>query len=167
MSNRITVCAALALAALASAAPVWAMQNEPVDFLGMKWGTALEPMRAELRVITEDGDAAHFRRISDRPYFAGIEVRRISYYFYKGQFTSGTFLTVGTNDFKTMVNHLTDRHGPAKTINPRHRVYAWEGEHTGITLSCDISISCYTEIYDRALRLKELSDSEPAAKVSD
>lgn len=153
----------IALLTLFAAGAAQAMQNEPEDFLGVRWGAALESLRADLRVITEDGDAAHFRRPTDRPFFAGIEVRRISYYFYQGSFTSGTFLTVGSNDFKTIVSHLTDRHGPAKTVNARHRVYAWEGERTGITVSCDISISCYTEIYDRALRLKELGAAAPAA----
>lgn len=157
----------LVMLALSASPAVHAMQNEPADFLGVVWGTPLDSVRGELRVISEDGAAAHFRRPADRPFFAGIEVRRISYYFYEGSFTSGTFLTVGTNDLKTMVNHLTDRHGPPKTVNPRHRVYAWEGERTGITVSCDITVSCYTEVYDRDLRLKELSASDPAAKGDD
>lgn len=147
--------------ALGLASSAMAMQNEPSDFQGIAWGTPLEKLRPELKVITEDGDAAHFRRPSDRPFYAGIEVRRISYYFYQGTFSSGTFLTVGTNDFKTIVAHLTQRFGEPKTVNARHRVYAWEGERTGITLSCDITISCYTEIYDRALRLKELAQAKP------
>lgn len=157
---------AIALA-LFSALPAGAMQNEPADFLGVTWGTPLEGMRPNLRVITEEGDSAHFRRPTDRPFFAGIEVRRISYYFYQGSFTAGTFLSVGTNDFKTIIAHLTQRHGPPTTAHARHRVYAWEGERTGITVSCDISISCYTEVYDRALRLKELASAQPAAKDAD
>lgn len=163
---RHAVKSVLALA-LCAAVPAGAMQNEPADFLGVAWGTPLEGMRPNLRVITEEGDAAHFRRPTDRPFFAGIEVRRISYYFYQGSFTSGTFLSVGTNDFKTIIAHLTQRHGPPTTAHARHRVYAWEGERTGITVSCDITISCYTEVFDRALRLKELATAQPAAKDAD
>lgn len=131
------------------------MQNEPTDFLGIAWGRALSEVRADLKPISEEGDSGHYRRLADRPFYAGIEVRRISYYFYQGQFTSGTFLTVGSNDLKTIVSHLTDRYGAPKVVNPRHRVYAWEGARMGITVSCDITISCYTEFYDIALRLKE------------
>lgn len=141
-----------------------AMQNEPEDFLGIPWGTSLDKHRSELRLITESQDSAHYRRLTDRPFFAGIEVRRISYYFYKGSFTSGTFLTVGTNDLNAVLSHLNSKYGPPQSARPRHRVYFWEGERTGITLSCDISISCYTEFYDRALRSAENGASEPDAK---
>ena len=137
----------------------YGMQNEPSNFLGVEWGASIEKYRADLKTIVEDEHSGHYRRVSDRPFFAGLEVRRISYYFYKGRFTSGTFLTVGTNDFNRVVAHLTDRHGPPQTVNPRHRVYAWEGEHTGATISCDITISCYTEFYDKALRVQEIAAS--------
>ncbi|MSQ58078.1 MAG: hypothetical protein EXR36_00075 [Betaproteobacteria bacterium] len=136
-----------------------AMQNEPRDFLGMEWGAPIETYRASLKVITEDENSGYYRRVSDRPYFAGIEVRRISYYFHKGRFVAGTFLSVGTNDFNRIVAHLTQRHGPPQSVHTRHRVYAWEGEHAGVTISCDITISCYTEFFDKALRLQELEGS--------
>ncbi len=146
---------------LAIGCPVmsYGMQNEPSDFLGVEWGASIEKYRAELKTIVEDEHSGHYRRMTDRPFFAGLEVRRISYYFYKGGFTSGTFLTVGTNDFNRVVAHLTERYGPPQTVNPRHRVYAWEGERAGVTVSCDISISCYTEFYDKAKRLEEMAAS--------
>ncbi|MFN0314396.1 MAG: hypothetical protein ACKVQA_05090 [Burkholderiales bacterium] len=137
----------------------YAMQNEPRDFLGVEWGAPIEKYRTDLKTIIEDENSGHYRRLSDRPFFAGLEVRRISYYFYKGRFIAGTFLTVGSNDLNRIIAHLTDRHGPPQSAHTRHRVYAWEGQHAGVTISCDITISCYTEFYDRALRLQELEAS--------
>lgn len=166
MTKRFIAKAMLVIAACTPLAAL-AMQNEPEDFLGVVWGAAFEKHRADLRLITQNPDSAHYRRLSDRPFFAGIEVRRISYYFYKDSFTSGTFLTVGTTDLNAVLAYLNNKFGPPAVAKPRHRVYAWEGERIGITVSCDITISCYTEFYDRALRLAEIAASEPDAKRDD
>jgi hypothetical protein len=141
-----------ALVVVSSPALAYAMQNEPGEFLGIEWGASIDKYRGDLKLLMEDGDSGHYSRLSDRPFFAGVEVRRISYYFYKGRFTSGTYTTVGSTEFKNIVSYLTSRHGEPKTSRPRQRVYVWEGEHTGVIVSCDISISCYTEFYDKALR---------------
>jgi hypothetical protein len=61
------------------------------------------------------------------------------------------YLTVGMNELKGILSHLTSRHGEPSTSNPRHRIYGWEGERSGVTVSCDIS-NCYTEFYDKTLR---------------
>ena len=137
------------------------MQNEPADFLGIEWGASLENHRGTLQTITEAGDSGHFRRLSDRPFFAGIEVRRISYHFYKGEFVSGAYLSVGINELKSILAHLTARYGEPARANNRHKIYEWEGDRRGITVSCDITISCFTEFYDKALRDRE--NAEEAA----
>jgi|APDOM4702015118_1054815.scaffolds.fasta_scaffold140450_1 hypothetical protein len=147
-----------ALIAVGSPAIGNAMQNEPEDFLGIEWGAPLENYRGALRLITEAGESGHYRRLSDRPFFAGVEVRRISYHFYKGSFVSGSYLSVGTNELKSIIAHLTTRHGEPKTANARHRVYEWEGDRRGVTVSCDITISCFTEFYDKKLRERELAE---------
>ena len=141
-----------ALIAVAYPAIAHAMQNEPADFQGIQWGASLEDYRSTLRPINETGDSGHFRRQSDRPFFAGTEVRRISYHFYKGRFVSGSYLSVGTTDLKRILAHLTERHGEPQKANNRHKIYEWEGEQRGVIVSCDISISCFTEFYDKELR---------------
>jgi hypothetical protein len=155
------------LGAVLAAQGAHAMQNEPGDFLGLEWGAALEPRAMDFKPITVDANSGHYRRSADRPIYAGMEVRRISYYFYKGRFSSGTFLTVGTTDLKNIIAHLTERYGAPVTVNARHRVYAWEGDKAGITVSCDITISCYTEFYDKALRLEELAAQPKDANAKD
>ena len=139
-----------------------AMQNEPVDFLGIEWGAPLDTHRSTLRAITETGDSGHYRRLSDRPFFAGIEVRRISYHFHQGQFVSGAYVSVGTNELKSILAYLTARHGEPARTNNRHKIYEWEGDRRGITVSCDISISCFTEFYDKALRERGLAEQSNA-----
>jgi hypothetical protein len=145
--------------ALAGAVPALAapMANEPNGFLGIDWGASIDQHRSALKALREDGDFGHYRRPSDRPFFAGIEVRRISYHFYKGRFVGGTYTTTGSTEFKSIVSYLTERHGEPTRSHPRQRVYVWEGERSAVSVSCDISISCYTEYYDRALR--EQADS--------
>jgi hypothetical protein len=56
-----------------------AMQNEPEEFLGIEWGASIDKYRGDLKPLKEDGYSGHYRRASDRPFFAGIEVRRISF----------------------------------------------------------------------------------------
>ncbi|MFN0040669.1 MAG: hypothetical protein ACKVP2_14250, partial [Burkholderiales bacterium] len=151
-----------ALIAVVLPATANAMQNEPADFLGIEWGASLETHRSTLRAITETGDSGYFRRLSDRPFFAGIEVRRISYHFHKGSFVSGAYVSVGTNELKSILAHLTARHGEPARANNRHKIYEWEGDRRGITVSCDISISCHTEFYDKTLREQELAEQSNA-----
>ncbi len=153
-----------AIAIVCGAPAAVAMDNEPSDFFGIEWGAPIDKYRPELKALTEDEQSGHYRRLADRPYFAGVEVRRISYHFYKGDFVSGTILTVGSNDLNRILSHLKDRHGAATTSNPRHRVHAWEGERAGVTVSCDMAISCYTEFYDKALRLQEIAATSKDAK---
>jgi hypothetical protein len=129
-----------------------AMQNEPGEFLGIEWGAPIDKYRGDLKPLKVDGDSGYYSRLSDRPFFAGIEVRRISYYFYQGKFTSGTYTTVGTNELKNILSYLTSRYGEPKEIYPTFRVYVWKGERSGVIVSCDVSMSCYTEFHDNALR---------------
>jgi len=129
-----------------------AMDNEPSEFLGIQYGASIDKYQNDLKQIAEDGDSSHYRRLTDRPFFGGVEVRRISYQFYKGSFASGMYVTVGARDLKSILAHLTSHYGEPNTTNPRHRIYAWEGEHSGVIVSCDISTTCYTEFFDKALR---------------
>lgn len=141
-----------ALVVVSSPVVANAMQNEPGEFLGIEWGAPIDQYRGDLKPLKEDRDSGHYRRLSDRPFFAGIEVRRISYYFYKGSFTSGSYTTVGSNELKNILSYLTRRHGEPKKTYSTFRVYIWDGERSGVIVSCDVSISCYTEFYDKALR---------------
>lgn len=143
-----------------------AMQNEPTEFRGMEWGAPIEKYTGELTVLSGDGVQAHYRRAADPSAYAQIDVRRISYRFYKGQFSAGMLVLVGTTNLKAMLEHLTRRYGEPDTANSRHRIYAWEGERAGIVLSCDISISCYVEFFGRELRKLELAEQgTPADKL--
>jgi hypothetical protein len=129
-----------------------AMDNEPSEFLGIQYGASIDQYRGDLKAIADDGESSHYRRVSDRPFFGGVEVRRITYQFYKGSFTSGMYVTIGARDLNSILAHLISHYGEPNSSNPRHRIYAWEGERSGVIVSCDISTTCYTEFYDKALR---------------
>ncbi|MEO6023483.1 MAG: hypothetical protein ABIP64_10255 [Burkholderiales bacterium] len=135
-----------------------AMQNEPRDFNGLVWGSSLDDHKASLRLVSADEHLAHYRRQSDAAVFGGVDAWRISYKFYHNRFSGGTVIFVGTRNLNAMLAHLNATYGPAQSVNPRHKIYVWEGERASIMLSCDISISCYVEFFDNALRESELAD---------
>jgi hypothetical protein len=135
-----------------------AMQNEPTDFRGIPWGATLSEYQRDLILLTGDEQLAHYRRASDPPSFANVEVRRISYRFYKSRFSGGAVLLVGASNLKSMLAYLTQYYGPPESVNDRHRVYTWSGNRVGVTVSCDITISCYVEYYDKDLREVELAE---------
>ncbi len=153
MKFRRRIGLALALAAL----PAWSegMRNEPGDFFGIAWGASESEHKGALVTISEDGATAHYRRASDRLSYAGVDARRITYRFYKGQFSGGTVLTVGTREKNAVIAHLTERYGAPEVISSRHPIYRWTGERAGIMFSCDISGGCYSEFYDRTLKQQE------------
>jgi hypothetical protein len=132
-----------------------AMQNEPKDFLGIAWGAPIADHEKDLKLVIDGDTTQHYKRPSDRMSFGGIEPRRITYSFHKGKFSGGNILTVGTTDLNAMLSLLTTRYGEPDEVNKRHRVYSWVGERVGIIVSCDISIGCYTEFFDKALRESE------------
>jgi hypothetical protein len=138
------------------------MQNEPRDFRGIEWGAPLEPHKSELVLLMEDEGLAHYRRAADSMVYANVDARRVSYRFYKNRFSAGMILTVGSTNLKSVVDYLTETYGPPETVNLRHRVYNWVGERAGITVSCDITISCYVEFYGREMRELELAEQRPA-----
>ena len=135
-----------------------AMQNEPRDFNGLVWGSSIDDHKASLTLVSADEHLAHYRRTSVAAVFGGVDAWRISYKFYKNRFSGGTVIFVGTRNLSSMLAHLNSAYGPAQSANPRHHIYVWEGERASVMLSCDISISCYVEFFDNALRESELAE---------
>src|SRR5262249_48098120 len=101
------------------------MLNEPTEFRGFEWGAPIDSHKSELTLIGGNDETAHYRRSSDALTFGNIDVRRISYRFYKNRFSAGTILTVGSTNFKAILAYLTATDGPPETISERHRVYNW------------------------------------------
>jgi hypothetical protein len=141
-----------------AASAALAMQNEPRDFRGVPWGASLEEYKQGLTMIGGDQVLAHYRRDSDASAYGGVDTWRVSYRFYKNRFSGATIIIVGTSNLKSMLGYLTHTFGPAETVHAGHRIYAWTGEHAGITVSCDISMSCYVEFYDKEIRELELAE---------
>jgi hypothetical protein len=134
------------------------MKNEPGDFRGVPWGAPFETHGQSLTLLTGDEQTANYRRDSDSKTFASVDAWRISYRFYKQRFSSGIVVIVGTSNLKSVLEYLTQTYGPPEAVNPRHRIYEWQGERSGISLSCDISISCYVEFYGKEMRALELAE---------
>jgi hypothetical protein len=153
-TRAITLCFVCLLAAGGASA----MQNEPRDFQGVPWGAPLEEHKQGLSLLTGDDQMAHYRRASDAAAYANVAAWRISYRFYKNRFSGGIVVIVGASNLKSMLEYLTQTYGPPAAVNPRHRVYTWTGEHAGIGVSCDISISCYVEFYGKEMRELELAE---------
>jgi len=135
-----------------------AMQNEPRDFKGVPWGAPLEDHKQSLSLMGGDDVFAHYRRAADANTYANVAAWRISYRFYKNRFSSATVTIVGTSNFDSMMSYLTKNYGQPEAVSPRHRIYRWEGEHSGIMTSCDISMSCYIEFYGTQMRELEVAE---------
>jgi hypothetical protein len=146
------------------------MQNEPKDFMGIAWGAPLDGQKDVLTAIGQGGEVAYYRRASDKLTLGGVDARRITYHFFKGQFAGGTILTVGSSNKQAVVSYLTEKYGPPERLGQHHPVYSWTGERVGILFSCDISSSCYCEFFDKELKkLEEATQggSETPAKDDD
>jgi hypothetical protein len=139
-----------------------AMQNEPRDFNGVPWGAAIDDHKQALVLVSGDDNFAHYRRAAGANTFAGIDAWRISYRFYKKRFSSATVTIVGINNFNSMLAHLTKTYGDPNSVNPRHRIYVWDGANAGVMTSCDISLSCYVEFYGKAMRDLEVAEQGDA-----
>ena len=72
----------LLAASLILSPPVFAFQNEPDGFRGIKWGTNISEL-SEMGLIEDDGESKFYVRKNDKMQIGDADLERIAYVFYK------------------------------------------------------------------------------------
>ncbi len=66
----------------------FAFQNEPDNFLGIKWGTNISELSDMILQATEDDNHKVYSRKNDKKMIGEAKITIIGYFFYKDRFSS-------------------------------------------------------------------------------
>lgn len=118
----ISVCVAI---------PVFAFQNEPDGFRGIKWGTNISELR-EMSLSEDRGDSKFYLRKVDKLKIGDADIDRISYGFYKGRFNNLFIIYKGSLNFTKLKDILFAQYGKGSKPNRFMEQYYWVGETVSI-----------------------------------
>jgi hypothetical protein len=106
--------------------PVFAFQNEPDGFRGIKWGTNIRELNDML--VAESGkDTVYYIRKNDTLKIGDADIDQISYGFYKNRFYVVLVEYNGFLNFTKLKTILFDQYGKPDQPNQLMDKYFWTG----------------------------------------
>jgi len=156
---------AILLAALLSAAPSFAFDNEPSGFRGVDWGTPLGAVRGKVKLVFNraiEADIAEYRSQADLRV-AGVPLLFNFYRFYRGRLSEGIMFT----DFSQRANLeqvLTARFGTPQDKAGRQVV--WAGKTTIVVLTCGSWEKACSATFQSVALAEEVSKNRAATAKS-
>lgn len=150
-------------AALASNVRGADMTNEPTNFRGLGWSSALPRDDATgLKLIRREGDVAYYTKPGEKLTLGQADAIKIAYRFYKGKFSAGVVQTYGTDNKKTLIEALHGQHGASTKPYKRIEQYRWEGREVNIVLTCEVTSYCAAEFVSVTTGKLEAADTGSA-----
>ena len=130
---------------------LFAFQNEPKEFRGIKWGSSAE-VQKDLFLHKKDGNVSIYNRKSDKLQIGDVKgLKGILYFFYKGKFfkviisfeEKGSFenCTKLTEVFENLYGSSSgreDQNGDFLIDKPIIKNRLWEGKTVNVATSCMI-----------------------------
>lgn len=158
----ITAATATVCAALASNVRGADMTNEPTDFRGLGWSSALPRDDAGLKLVRREGDVTYYTKPGEKLALGQADAIKIAYRFYKDRFSAGVVQTYGTDNKKTLIEALHGQHGASTKPYKRIEQYRWEGREVNIVLTCEVTSYCAAEFVSVATGKMEAADTGSA-----
>ena len=112
--------------------PVFAFQNEPDGFRGIKWGTNISEL-PEMSLSEDRGDSKFYLRKGDKLKIGDADIDRISYGFYKGRFNKLFIIYKGSLNFTKLKDIFFAQYGQGSKPNRFMEQYYWVGETVSIS----------------------------------
>ena len=146
---------------------LFAFQNEPDGFRGVKWGSDVSSLRMMqfIRDVTTDfGGISIYRNIDDEMKIGEATVQEIKYYFWRNKFfkitTSANDQMNALNLYRACMDNFGDR------VDIYHDTYTWTGKTTTVQLSG--AFDAYSQIVikstDLARKLQVLEEQKYKGK---
>ena len=114
--------------------------SEPEGFRGIKWGTDLSSLGKvaeslkEIRTDLSFGGVDIYLRRGDELTLDGVDLERIEYLFWRGQFCGVRLYAKGYSDFLALKEAMFARFGPGYQSNKFIERYIWLGKITSLFL---------------------------------
>ena len=110
--------APLALTLSIAAAKAADPQKQPADFRGVAWGAPAASL-PDLKVVDREGDIIHYERPGEKKELGGIELRNVTYSFYKDKFYHAEIGYEGQGAFEALQNGLVAKYGPPDNVRQK------------------------------------------------
>lgn len=118
-------------------ASVFAYENEPDDFRGIKWGTRIEEL-PDMELALDGGKLKAYTRKRDKMMLEEAEVNSVHYIFYKEQFYCVHIDFEGFSNFNKIRDVFFSIYGKPEGRQVHYRHFSWAGEKASITLDYDV-----------------------------
>ena len=123
----------LLAASLILSLPVFAFQNEPDGFRGIKWGTNISEL-SEMGLIEDDGESKFYVRKNDKMQIGDADLELIAYVFYKDRLYGVMVKYSSSLNFSKLKETLFQVYGSGRRPNPFMEEYHWYGSSVLIGL---------------------------------
>ena len=103
-----------------------AAQDLQTTFSGIRWGAPVEEARG-LEMKRQEGDITFFAKADDFYSLGGVTCEKVVYGFYQNQFYAAFMKVNDQKQFKTVLAHLNERYGNARSQMRMDRtIYIWD-----------------------------------------
>jgi len=106
---------------LLSSTPLFAFQNEPDGFRGIKWGSETEKQKDLQHLVRDRNDVKAYQRTNEKLKIGDVTIKEINYFFYKNKFYKSVVYYTDT-DSSELERNLSSVYGSGKReyiISPR------------------------------------------------
>jgi hypothetical protein len=118
---------------------VFAYENEPDDFRGVKWDTHIEKL-SDMEIVLDGGDLKAYTKKGDKMKLEEAQLSALHYIFYKDHFYCVHIEFKGLDDFNKIKGVLFKTYGQPEGPQYYDKRFVWPGESASITLEFDESI---------------------------
>ena len=117
---------------------VFAYDNEPDDFRGIKWNTHIEKL-SDMEVVLDGGDLKAYTKKGEKMQLEEAKLSALHYIFYKDHFYCVHVEFKGLDDFNKIKDVLFKTYGEPEGTELYDKLFAWPGVSASITLEFDES----------------------------
>lgn len=118
---------------------VFAYENEPGDFRGIKWDTHIEKL-SDMEIVLDGGDLKAYTKKGEKMKMGEAKLSALHYIFYKDHFYCVYIEFKGLDDFNKIKDVLFKTYGEPEGTELYDKRFAWPGVSASITLEFDESM---------------------------
>jgi hypothetical protein len=114
---------------------LYAFENEPDGFRGIKWGTRFNEKDTLFNFVEEDGGVKFFMKRKDTLLFGDIKVFSVRYGFYNNKFYMGQIFFKGDTIATEIKKNLFKEYGNGnekQSVESGAKIFGWGGYSTMI-----------------------------------
>jgi hypothetical protein len=124
---------------------LFAFQNEPDNFRGIRWGVNITELH-DMRLDEVNGDAKYYVKENDKMKIGDADIKKVDYAFYKGRFYSVQIRFSNSLNFSKIKETFFQLYGSAYRPNRFMEDYWWDGSNVIIELK-------YNEISEEGIAI--------------